>query len=139
MHRSFNKFITNTLLLCGAALLLSGCQPGPSQTMDAGALKIGIRTDPHPARLGDNTFFIFVRDENGKVDDASVRFRIFMPGMPMSTDDVMIPAPRKKGGVYSGVGDFSMGGDWLVEVAVNPAEGRNVRVRFPFTIEWKLE
>lgn len=139
MFRSFNKLLTNTLLFSGTLFLLAGCQPGPSQEKNAGNLTIGVHTDPHPAKLGDNHFRIFVNDTDGKLTDADVHLRMFMDGMPMSTDNTLIPAAHTKNGVYVGVGDFSMGGDWLVEVTVTPPGGRTVGVRFPFTIEWTLE
>lgn len=135
-----SRFSSSIAALALATLvLLSGACAGPDQTRESGGLTVGVRTDPHPAELGDNTFRLWVERDGGKLGGATVRLRMFMPGMPMNTDDIWVDADAVGGGQYRVTGEFSMGGDWQVEVAVDPEGGEPVVVAFPFRIEWKLK
>lgn len=120
-------------------LLCAACTQAPDLTARDGAYKIGIRTDPSPAELGGNGFTFEVERDGRAVPDADVTFRMFMPGMPMSTDDVWVPARHEAGRRYAAKGDFGMGGAWQVEVRVRAPDGASALVRFPYTIKWELK
>ncbi|MBI5137103.1 MAG: FixH family protein [Nitrospirae bacterium] len=126
------------LALAATVLVFSACS-GPDQTRVAGGLSVGVRTDPHPAELGDNTFQLWVTRDGRKLDGAAVRMRLFMSGMPMNSDAAWTDAHGEGGGKYRAAGDFSMGGDWQVEVAVTPEGGETVTVTFPFQVAWELK
>ncbi|MFQ5508857.1 MAG: FixH family protein [Leptospirillia bacterium] len=136
-----NRFLNNltSAALAIALALVIGCTPAAEQEKRVGNLTVGVRTDPSPAELGDNTITFFVTRDGAPLTDGIVRFRMFMAGMPMSTDTVWINAPHTKRGRYTGVGDFSMGGEWQVEVSVETASGEPVQATFPYTIRWELK
>lgn len=127
-------------MAAGALLALLACAPAPDHTGNAGAYVVTLRADPNPASLGDTHLTVGVTGAEGKrVTDATVMVRMFMPGMPMSTDDNPLPGVHLGKGRYRAAGDFSMGGDWGVEVTVAPKDGEPVSVTFPYTVEWKLD
>lgn len=131
-----SRFLTSLALV--ATLFLAACC-GPQQTRTEGEVEVGVATDPNPAELGDNAFRVFVKVEGEKASDAQVALRMFMPGMPMNSDNNWIPATLEKKGVYGAVGDFSMGGNWQVEVRTEPPGREPVLVSFPFEIKWELK
>lgn len=143
MPRSSNKpadatrWLWAVLALALATALAPGCAPRPDQEAQAGGLTVGVRTDPSPAELGKDGFLFWVKRDGEAVPNAQVAFRMFMPGMPMSTDDVWIEAPPKGKGRYAAGGEFSMGGTWRVEVRVTEGT-RATRVAFPYEIKWEL-
>jgi len=132
---------TGVAALVGALLMVLGgaCAKAPDFTAKDGAFRVGIRTEPSPAELGENGFAFQVERNGRAVPDADVSYRMFMPGMPMSTDDVWVPAPHEGGGRYTAKGDFAMGGAWQVEVQVRAPDGGTGLVRFPYQIKWELK
>ena len=132
MHR-----FSSSLLALGAALLMAACS-GPDATQHVGDIEVGVRTDPHPAELGDNRFDFWVSQNGDHLKNAQVRWRMFMVGMPMNSDDTWISA-TPDGNRYSGIGDFSMGGTWQVEVVITVPDSEPVTITFPYDIEWKLK
>jgi len=128
---------SNNLLAVIVAVMVAACA-GPVSTLTSGDISVGVRTEPNPAELGDNQFSFWVERDGAAIKAASVRWRMFMVGMPMNSDHTWIEATAD-GRRYTGIGDFSMGGDWQVVVQVTPASGDPVTVTFPYTIEWKLK
>jgi len=120
-------------------LTLAACTQAPDQSATDGKFRVGIRTDPSPAELGENGFAFRVERDGKALADAEVSFRLHMPGMPMSTDDVWIPAGSEGGGRYAARGDFAMGGSWQVEVRVRAPDGGTALVHFPYEIKWELK
>lgn len=139
MPRSSNRRRALPALGALLALLLAACTGGPDQTAEVDGLTVGVKTTPSPAELGEQRFVFYVEADGHPVPDADVAFRMFMPGMPMSTDDVWTKAPPEGGGRYAARGDFSMGGAWVVSVSVNRPGHEPVGVRFPFEIKWELK
>jgi hypothetical protein len=130
----------SAVLAAALALLLpAACTGGPDRTAEADGLTVGVKTHPSPAELGEQEFVFQVEADGRPVSDATVAFRMFMPGMPMSTDDVWHPASPTGKGRYAGRGDFSMGGSWIVSVSVGRPDREPVGVRFPFEIKWELK
>jgi hypothetical protein len=84
-----------------------------------GAVDITLKTEPEPAKRGDNTFEAMVMQNGKPVDDAVVSVEIFMPAMPamkmaaMKTTAELKPAGN---GVYRGTGQVMMAGNWEVTV-----------------------
>jgi Cu(I)/Ag(I) efflux system membrane fusion protein/cobalt-zinc-cadmium efflux system membrane fusion protein len=108
-----------------AALQNYEAAPGPAASggpSPAARLDITFRTQPDPARTGDNTFEVTVKDPNGQpIADADVTVTLFMPAMPtmnmpaMRNEAKLSPAGE---GVYRGTGQVMMGGRWDVTVTV---------------------
>lgn len=126
-----------------AALLVlipaAACTRAPDQSATDGDFRVGISTDPSPAELGENTFSFRVERGDKALAGAQVTFRMHMPGMPMSTDDVWTTAHPQGDGRYAARGEFSMGGDWQVEVRVAAQDGGTALVHFPYEIKWELK
>jgi hypothetical protein len=121
-----------------ACLVLAACA-GSDQTRTAGGIEVGVKTHPSPAELGENDFTFSVKAEGRPAADAAVTFRMHMPGMEMSDAAAWRSTDSEGGGRYRGKGDFSMGGTWQVDVAVQRPGQAPVTVSFPYTIKWELK
>jgi uncharacterized GH25 family protein len=100
--------------------------PASSQTATAtpaaaGPVDITFKTDPDPARTGDNAFEAMVMQDGKPVTDATVSAEFFMAAMPA----MKMPEMRMKSdlasagnGTYRGMGQVMMAGTWDVTVMV---------------------
>jgi Cu(I)/Ag(I) efflux system membrane fusion protein/cobalt-zinc-cadmium efflux system membrane fusion protein len=105
---------------------LQGFEPvagASSGAAPAVQLDITLRTVPDPPRTGDNQLEARVRDASGKpLEDADVAVQFFMPAMPtmgmpaMRNETKLAPAG---GGVYRGMGQVLMAGQWETTVVVS--------------------
>jgi Cu(I)/Ag(I) efflux system membrane fusion protein len=103
---------------------LSGYETLSPVTEDAVAPEIQIvfRTDPEPAKAGEDQFEAVVTDAAGKpIEDADVNVAFLMPGMP----SMNMPAMQSQatltaagGGVYRGRGQLVMAGRWDTTITV---------------------
>ncbi|MDX9740568.1 MAG: FixH family protein [Gammaproteobacteria bacterium] len=122
-----------------AAFALSGCGGwSDAPRVQAGEHTVMLKTSPSPAEVGRAaTVSVAIRDaEDRSVRACGVSYRQFMPGHEMSTDDVVIQLEEQRSGVYSGTGpEFSMGGDWRIEVSFDCGSGPQ-QANFDFTLEW---
>jgi membrane fusion protein, copper/silver efflux system len=101
----------------------------------ASALDISFRSLSDPAKTGDNTFEVSVKDKAGQpVTDAEVSVQLFMPAMPTMNMPAMrneTKLPHAGGGVYRGAGMVMMGGRWEATVTVSKAGRRLGSRQFP--------
>lgn len=97
-----------------------------------------LKTDPAPVEVG-RTAVVSVRIEDGQgsaVRACNASFRQHMPGMEMSTDDVIVQLREERSGVYSGESpEYSMGGDWRIEVTFECGPRRGAG-HFDFHVDW---
>ncbi len=97
--------------------------PAKPATPAAPRLDIVFRSQPDPARVGNNDLDVIVKDGKGQpVTDAVVEVVFLMPAMP----SMGMPAMRSAAtlthagdGSYRGVGQVLMAGRWDVTVVVN--------------------
>lgn len=83
---------------------------------------ISLSTSPNPLQPGPATFFIDVKDKNGKpVDTAKVFFDLNMTTMNMGTQQGN--AVSQGNGRYSATGTMSMRGPWRVSTTVTMTDG----------------
>lgn len=83
---------------------------------------ISLSTSPNPLQPGPATFFIDVKDKNGKpVDTAKVFFDLNMTTMNMGTQQGN--AVSQGNGRYLAVGTMSMRGPWRVSTKVTMTDG----------------
>jgi len=95
---------------------------------------VSLSTDPSPLRLGENTFVITVRDNDGKlVDNATVFFDINMTAMNMGTQQGN--ATSMGNGKYSATGRLSMRGPWKVATKVTMPDGSLVKKDFVLNVK----
>jgi RND family efflux transporter MFP subunit len=103
-------------------------QGAVAQVTPAPALDIAFHPATDPAKLGDNTFEVAVKDRAGKpIADADVSVQLFMPAMPTMNMPAMrneIRLPAVGGGVYRGPGQVLMGGRWEATVTVSKSGQR---------------
>ena len=85
----------------------------------AGPVDITFKTDPDPAKTGDNTFEVMVMQDGKPVTDATVSAEFFMAAMPamkMPEMRMKTDLPSAGEGVYRGKGQVMMAGNWDVTV-----------------------
>jgi len=97
--------------------------PQVAAAKPAEQLQIQLRTDPSPAKVGDNSVWVRVADVRGSpVHDASVRVRVSMPAMgsmpPMNSEAVLA---SKGNGEYSGTLKIPLAWTWQTTVTVERA------------------
>jgi Cu(I)/Ag(I) efflux system membrane fusion protein len=105
-----------------------GAMAGP-QEKTISNLKLRVSTTPEPAKLGDNTLRIEVKDAQGQpVTDATValEYTMDMPGMMIEKAS----AAHSGEGVYEARVRFTMAGPWGVTVNVQRPGQATVRERF---------
>lgn len=126
-------------ILAGAAVLLAGCADGSNvMSVEAGGYAIEVTTSPSPPQVGRSAAVsVRIRDPDNRTARAcNVSFRQHMPEHEMSTDDVVVPLEQRRSGVYTGRGpQFSMGGDWQIEVSFDCGTGPQVAT-VDFSLEW---
>jgi uncharacterized GH25 family protein len=102
----------------------AGQAPAAGQTSAAapaptGPVEITFKTDPDPAKTGDNTFKAMVMQDGKPVTDATVSAEFFMAAMPamkMPEMRMKTDLPSAGDGVYRGKGQVMMAGNWDVTV-----------------------
>jgi uncharacterized GH25 family protein len=85
----------------------------------AGAVEITFKTDPDPAKTGDNVFEVMVMQDGKPVSDAAVSAEFYMPAMPamkMAEMRSKTDLSSAGDGVYRGNGQVMMAGSWEVTV-----------------------
>ncbi len=88
----------------------------------AAQIDIAFRITPDPPKIGDNQMEVAVKDASGKpLDGADVSVQFAMPAMPtmnmpaMRNETKLAPAG---GGVYRGLGQVMMAGQWQATVTI---------------------
>lgn len=106
----------------------TGAPAGPQEKI-TGDLKLRISTEPEPAKVGDSTLRIEVKDARGRpVTNATLilEYTMDMPGMRIDKAQVSHTGE----GVYKAKIRFTMAGPWGVTVSVQRPGQREVRERF---------
>jgi len=114
------------MIVVGATLGTSACgrsEPAgqsPASTQAAAApVAITFKTDPDPAKTGENAFEVTVTQGGKPVNDATVSAEFFMAAMPaMKMPEMRMKSdlPGAGNGAYRGKGQVPMAGDWEVTV-----------------------
>ncbi|MCF6322792.1 MAG: FixH family protein [Gammaproteobacteria bacterium] len=121
-------------------LLLTACADfQPAKTGSVGGYQLQLKSDPAPLKVGSKASIEFsIRDGiNQPVDSCTVRFRQYMPGHEMSLDNVLVlMIDEAKVGIYTAdSGEFSMGGDWVLEFDFICGADHHT-IPFDYTLEW---
>jgi hypothetical protein len=137
--RNLNDSDPLIALIIAAGIALSGCSNwADAQRATADGYTVFFRTTPSPPRVGQPAdLAVRITDAQGRpARTCRVAARQFMPGMEMSTDEVLIDLARQGNGVYGGRShEFSMGGDWQVAVNFDCA-GKPLEAKFEFHLDW---
>jgi membrane fusion protein, copper/silver efflux system len=97
----------------------------------AGALEVGVMTDPRTPQVGDNRLIVELRDVNGKPISTQIDAYAEMPAMG-AMPAMRAPADLKETapGRYEGSVDLSMRGEWPLTMSVATESGPPVRLQF---------
>src|SRR5438093_5691923 len=105
-----------------AVLIQIGTAAAPAAAKAAPATKLDIAFLARPAKTGENTFEVLVKDAGGKpVTGADVSVGLFMPAMPAMKMPEMrnnVTLKHEGGGKYTGTGQVMVAGTWTVTVSV---------------------
>ncbi len=124
--------------LATAALLFGGCtvHDSPKPPADTAHWRIGFTVTPkQPRQLDPAQFRVQVTDSKSKpVPGAVVTVQIAMPTMDMGRNEAALhEAPP---GTYTGVGRFTMPGDWEATVAAAADKGASHQSQtFPVSVQ----
>lgn len=106
-------------LVVTCMVLFTACSDfQPAKTAEVGGFQLQVKTDPVLAVGKSSDVTLAIRDSiNQGVADCNVRFRQYMPGHQMKLDDtyVVMEDQAKVGNYVGHSGEFSMGGDWVLE------------------------
>lgn len=120
-----------------AVMLAAGCSLARRSTLDApdraGVWRLGARNAPDPARVGDNTLTVVVRDSSGRPMDGTLELSVVMEAMGA------MPRMVSRGKVTrEGAGEFTvkyglaMAGEWGARLRLLPRDGA------PFEVEYRV-
>ncbi len=118
-------------------LLLTGCGGRESQQEQQSADDAGVTIDlayPDPLTVGEMTLMITLTDADGNpINDATLAIRGDMNHAGMQP--VLRDAEAGEEGVYEVPFEWTMGGDWIVTIAVTLADGTEVSETFDLSVE----
>jgi hypothetical protein len=139
-HRQFSTALRarcGAVCLLGVLLLLAACgraQQANPTTHDSFA--VTLATDPAPPVMGDAAVVVTLHDAAGQpVDGARLAVEANMSHAGMVP--VMGHADAGQGGVYRVPLQWTMAGDWYVDVKFTLPDGQIVTRRFPVTVQAK--
>jgi hypothetical protein len=114
------------LLVFLLTLLLAACrQPEP---MPDTAVQLTLNVEPDPAVVGEGTVIVTVTRAGALIGDANVALRGDMAHAGMTP--VLAEVQGSEDGVYRIPFQWTMGGDWFVEVTVTLPDGATAQQRF---------
>lgn len=126
--------------MVACALWLAACSGGwdSARKTVVDGYTLALKTDPAPLQVG-RTAELRVRltsPDQAAAEGCTVSFRQYMPGMEMDSDRIVVTMQSRGGGVYAGTSpDYSMGGDWQIEVKFTCAGQERIAL-FDYTLEW---
>ncbi len=127
MSRDSWKFI---ILL--ALLLVTGCRQQAQTTTDTG-VNIDVRYEPEQPAVGDATLLITVTDAAGSpINAAQITARGDMNHAGMVP--VIAEADSGENGVYTVPFEWTMSGDWFLEVTVTLPDGTTAAETFDLRV-----
>ncbi len=131
--------IASYFVVGGCALLTACSDLQPAKTASIGGYALQVKSDPAPLMVGKSAgVSISIHDgKNQPATDCKVRFRQYMPGHEMSLDNIFVlMIDEAKVGKYEGrSGEFSMGGDWVLEFDFTCGADHYTQ-SFDFHLEW---
>lgn len=120
-------------------VIITGCsERDGGKTFEFPDFDLTIKTDPKTLQVGkDAQISITITDQvHDVIPGCSARFRQFMPGMEMILDNDYFNMQEVKQGTYKGrSGEFSMGGDWVIEFDIK-CQNSAQTAQVPYHLEW---
>jgi Cu(I)/Ag(I) efflux system membrane fusion protein len=127
-------------LVAAAAIaveLVAGCAIARRPALDtpdiAGLWRLGARNAPDPARVGDNTLTVVVRDSAGRPMDGTLELSVVMEAMgAMPRMESRGKVTRTAAGEFAVKYGLAMTGEWGARLRLLPRNGA------PFEVEYRL-
>ncbi len=114
-------------------IVAAGCRQSAPTSITGDSLQIAVTTEPTPPVTGTAQLVVTIKDANGNpVSDAtlSVRGDMTHAGMtPVIRDGV-----TGQNGVYSVPFEWTMGGDWIIDVTARLKDGTTTTRTFKFSV-----
>lgn len=128
--------VTAVVLITVVAMAAAACSDH-AQQRDIDGMTLRVSTDPSLPEVGRPARFAAALYRAGEpVGNCELRLRQYMPGMEMRGDDIWYPMTAATSGAYHATsGDFSMGGDWQVAIAIT-CGGQTQTATFDYRLEW---
>ena len=128
---------TRMLMAAAVALAFTIVAPAPTVAGQKPKVDIMLMTKPDPPKVGDNTFEVMVKGDDGKpIADADVSVMFFMAAMPAMKMPEMkntVVLRHVKDGTYSVTGKVMMAGTWDATVMVMRGGKEVASKKFPVT------
>jgi YtkA-like protein len=126
--------VAMTLASSGSTSAAAQSSPSKKPSID-----IMLMSKPSPAKVGDNTFEVMVKDAAGKpITDAEVMVMFYMAAMPAMKMPEMknnVTLKHQKDGTYAGTGQVMMAGKWDATVMVKRGGKEVGSKKFPVTAQ----
>jgi hypothetical protein len=122
------------LLFCLLLLTFSGCRQSQQSATSQADVRIELSTDPMPPETGDGTLLVTVTNPDGSpanVVRVEVRGDMNHAGM----QPVFSGADLPEDGVYRVPFNWTMGGDWVLDVTALLDDGSTATRRFELAVE----
>lgn len=114
-------------------LALAGCREQAAPSGDDAPLQIELNVSPEEPAVGDAELRVEVTDADGApVDDATVSARGDMSHAGMQP--VLAETEGGEDGVYVLPFEWTMGGDWFVDVTATRPNGDTATARFEYSV-----
>lgn len=116
-------------------LLVAGCALARRPALDApdraGPWRIGVRNTPDPARVGDNTLTVVVRDSSGRPMDGTLEMTVVMEAMgAMPRMESRGKATRTAAGEFRVDYGLAMIGEWEARLRLLPRNAAPLDVEY---------
>ncbi|MAS35459.1 MAG: hypothetical protein CL610_15720 [Anaerolineaceae bacterium] len=119
------------------AVVITGCREQVKTAEDA-QINIDLTVEPAELAVGNATLSVVLTDTEGNpIEDATIEVRGNMTHAGMAP--VLASATDGEAGLYQIPFEWTMSGDWLVDVTVTLVDGEVVQERFEYTIATSTE
>jgi hypothetical protein len=122
------------LLFCLLLLAFSGCRQSQQSATSQADVRIELSTDPTPPETGDGTLLVTVTNPDGSPADV-VRVEVRGDMNHAGMQPVFSGADLPEDGVYRVPFNWTMGGEWLLDVSVLLEDGSAAAQRFEVAVE----
>lgn len=130
------RHIFRAALLC-ALLVFAACRQTEPPQASSTDLVIALTVDPQPPTTGASTLNVTLKYADGNpVTGAQVAARGDMSHAGMTP--VIAEAQAGDGGDYSILFEWTMAGDWFVDITVTLPDGREFQQRFDLSVSGEM-
>ncbi len=122
------------LLLLIFALLIPGCTRQSSVGKQATAVSVDLNFKPNPPVVGEGMIYLEVRDQNGQpIKDLDIQVKGDMTHAGMTP--VFGTSTDEGKGRYSIPFEWTMAGDWILQIAADLPDGRLLNRSFEARVQ----